>query len=99
MSDIQSAKDFLKIISDTAAKVFKAKCDETQFVYACLANVISVSESDEVTVRLLSGPDDGSQDFLSRNMTGEALVEGDSVWLHYWGNYTNTYIAIRNWTS
>jgi len=67
-------------------------------VFACLAVVVSATEgSYEVTVRLLSSPDDGSEDFVSRNQSGESLIAGDTVWLHYWGNLTNSYIAIRNW--
>lgn len=30
------------------------------------------------------------------NCTGNKLVEGDFVWVHYWGNITSGYIAIKN---
>lgn len=30
------------------------------------------------------------------NKTGEKLEVGDSVWVHYWGNLANGYIALRN---
>ena len=98
-NDTDSAKGFLSVIKDVATKVFKAKVENENLVSASLAIVVETTESDDVTVRLLSSPNDGSQDFTARNKTGEPLVEGDSVWLHHWGNYTNAYIAIRNWVS
>ena len=98
-SDTDSAKGFLGVIRDVASKVFKSKIDSENIVSASLAIVVETTSSENVMVRLLSSPDDGSQDFTARNRTGESLTAGDSVWLHRWGNYTNTYIAIRNWES
>ena len=97
MSNISSgeANDFLYSIKNFIEKIFKKKMKT--LVQVALATVISASESEEVTVRLSSSPADGSQDFLVRNHTGEALVPGDSVWIHYWDTLTNAYIAIRNW--
>ena len=85
------------MVRDLASDVFTKRSRQESVVFACLAVVIAATESDDATVRLLNSPEDGSQDFTARNKTGEALVEGDSVWLHYWGDYTNAYIAIRNW--
>ena len=99
-NDAESAKGFLEAMRTIAIKVFKAKVSSDNLVASCLAIVVETTESDDVMVRLLSSPDDGSKDFKARNKTGEPLVEGDSVWLHYWGGtYTNSYIAIRNWAS
>jgi hypothetical protein len=99
-NDTESAKGLLEIVRTIALKVFKAKVSNDNLVASCLATVVETTESDEVMVRLLSSPDDGSKDFKARNKTGEPLVDGDSVWLHYWGGtYTNAYIAIRNWAS
>lgn len=99
MSASDNAKDLIGLIRDVATKVFKAKSVQESVVFACIATVMETTESDDVTVRLVNSPSDGSQDFTARNMSGEPLVEGDSVWLHYWGNYTNAYIAIRNWNT
>lgn len=98
-NDSATAKTLLSVIKEIAEKVFKAKSESTNVVQSSLAIVVETTESDDVLVRLLSSPEDGSQDFTARNKTGEPLVEGDSVWLHHWGNYTNSYIAIRNWNS
>ena len=96
-SDAESAKGFLGVVRDIAVKVFKSKINSENIISASLAIVVETPSSENVLVRLLPSPDDGSQDFTARNRTGESLTAGDSVWLHRWGNnYTNTYIAIRN---
>ena len=98
MSDWTSneAKEFLSIIRGEAEKVAKDFGDRQSSVYACLAVVTNISESGDISVRLLSSPSDGTQDFVVRNRSGSALEVGDSVWLHYWSDYTNVYIAMRN---
>jgi len=98
MSDWTSseAREFLSIIRGEAEKVVKDFGDRQSSIYACLAVVTNISESGVISVRLLSSPSDGSQDFVARNHSGSVLEVGDSVWLHYWGDYTNAYIAMRN---
>jgi hypothetical protein len=98
MSDWTSneAKEFLSIIRGEAEKVVKDFGDRQSSIYACLAVVTDVSEAGAISVRLLSSPDDGSQDFVVPNQSGSAIEVGDSVWLHYWGDYTNAYIGIKN---
>ena len=98
MSDWTSneAREFLSIIRGEAEKVVKDLGDRQSSIYACLAVVTDVSESGDISVRLLSSPADGSQDFVVRNRSGSTLEVGDSVWLHYWSDYTNVYIAMRN---
>ena len=98
MSDWTSneAKEFLSIIRGEAEKVVKDFGDRQSSIYACLAVVADVSEAGAISVRLLSSPDDGSQDFVVPNQSGSVLGVGDSVWLLHWGDYTNAYIGIRN---
>lgn len=98
MSDWTSneAREFLSIIRGEAEKVVKDFGDKQSSVYACLAVVTDIAASGDISVRLLSSPSDGSQDFVVRNRSGSVLEVGDSVWLHYWSDYTNVYIAMRN---
>ena len=95
MSDWTSneAREFLSIIRGEAEKVVKDLGDRQSSVYACLAVVTDIAASGDVTVRLLSSPSDGSQDFVVRNRSGSTLEVGDSVWLHYWSDYTNVAAA------
>jgi len=90
------AKEFLDIIRSEAEKAARNYANKQSSVYACLAIVTDIAESGAITVRLLSSPSDGSQDFVVRNRSGSTLEVGDSVWLHYWSDYTNVYIAVRN---
>ena len=90
------ALEFLSIVREEAEKVAKNFGDKQSSVYACLAVVTDITESGSISVRLLSSPSDGSQDFVVRNRSGSTLEVGDSVWLHYWSDYTNVYIAVRN---
>lgn len=90
------AKEFLDIIRSEAEKAVKNYANKQSSVFACLAIVTDIAESGAITVRLLSSPSDGSQDFVVRNRSGSTLELGDSVWLHYWSDYTNVYIAVRN---
>ena len=39
---------------------------------------------------------DGTRDLILPNATGESLVVGDSVWVHYWHDLASGYIAIVN---
>lgn len=98
MSDwtASEAKEFLAIIRSEAEKAAKNYANKQSSVFACLAIVTDIAESGAITVRLLSSPSDGSQDFVVRNRSGSTLEVGDSVWLHYWSDYTNVYIAVRN---
>ena len=98
MSDWTSneAREFLSIIRGEAEKVVKDFGDRQSSVYSCLAVVTAISASGDISVRLLSSSADGSQDFVVRNRSGSTLEIGDSVWLHYWSDYTNVYIAMRN---
>ena len=90
------AKEFLSIIRDEAAKVYKDMSEKQSVVFTCLATVITSSGSGSATVRLLTSPSDGSQDFVASNPYSIVLTNGNSVWLHYWGDYTNSYIALKN---
>ena len=92
----EDAREFLGIIRNEASKVFRELSAQTSSICACLAVITNISESGDISVRLLSSPDDGSQDFVARNRSSSTLEVGDSVWLHYWGDYTNAYIAVRN---
>ena len=38
---------------------------------------------------------DGTRDLTLLNVTGENLTGGDSVWVHYWHDLANGYIALR----
>ena len=98
MSDwtASEAREFLSIIRGEAEKVAKDFGDRQSSIYACLAVVTDIDESGDISVRLLSSPADGSQDFVVPNLSGSVIEAGDSVWLHYWGDYTNAYIGIRN---
>lgn len=98
MSDwtASEAKEFLSIIRSEAEKVYKEQSSRQSSICACLAIVIDSSDPDAIIVRLLSSPTNGSQDLSARNRSGSTLANGDSVWLHYWGDYTNAYIAVRN---
>jgi len=92
----KEAREFLEIMRGEAEKVYKEQGDKRSSVYACMAVVTDVAESGDISVRLLSSPSDGSQDFIVPNQSGSVVDVGDSVWLHYWGDYTNAYIGIRN---
>lgn len=98
MSDWSSneAREFLSIIRGEAEKVCKDILSKQSVLLACLAVVITAAGTGDATVRLLSSPSDGSQDFVVKNSHAIPLINGDSVWLHYWGDYTNAYIALKN---
>jgi hypothetical protein len=78
-------------------KIFKSNMSTV--VRSAYATVISIAESELVTVRLTNSPSDGSQDLEVRNQSGEPLVANDAVLLYYTGDYTNAYIVIRNWVN
>ena len=90
------AREFLAIIRDEAAKVYKDMTAKTSVICTCLAVVITATGTGAATVRLLTSPSDGSQDFVASNPYSISLTNGNSVWLHYWGDYTNSYIALKN---
>ena len=98
MSDwtASEAKELLEIIRGEAEKVYREQTTRQSSICACLAVVVDDTDPDAIEVRLLSSPSDGSQDLVVRNRSGSTLANGDSVWLHYWGDYTNAYIAVRN---
>ena len=84
-----------KLIGEVGAKAAKASDANRAYVFMSLALVVGVGE-DSATVRLLSSPDDGSEDFVSPNHTSKTLTVGDAVWLMCWGQYTNSIIFLRN---
>ena len=98
MSDwtASEAREFLSIIRSEAERVYREQTARQSSICACLAIVVDDTDPDAIKVRLLSSPIDGSQDLVVRNRSGSTLANEDSVWLHYWGDYTNAYIAVRN---
>ena len=65
----------------------------TSIVQVATAVVISLDVDDVPTVRLLSSPSDGSEDFVAENNSGQSLSINDTVRLFYWDTLTNAYVA------
>ena len=93
--DTKLAKEFLDVMKTVSAKTFDSK---SNILKTALAVVIDASDSITPTIRLLSSPSDGSQDFEILNMSGELLTDGDAVWVNYWDGFTNAYISVKNGT-
>ena len=74
--------------------LIKQVIDKTNFAQLkrVTGKIISVESKSRATVRIT-----GTETELSLiNKTGEKLSVGDNVHVHYWGNITSGYIAIRN---
>lgn len=91
LTDNDKAGKWIERIAEISGKV--AEASKANVVQTVIATVIS-KNTDDYTVRLLSSPDDGSQDFNVYCKTNEAVQEGDSVFLYYIGDLTNAYIAM-----
>lgn len=91
LTDNDKASKWIERIAEISAKV--AEASKNNVVQTAIATIISVN-SDDYTVRLLSSPDDGSQDFHAYSKTTEVLQEGDNVFLYYIGDLTNAYIEM-----
>jgi len=82
--------DFLDLISNFIDKIFKKKMSSV--IQVATATVISMNDTIP-TVRLLSSPNDGSEDFTVENESGKTLVANDIVRLFYWGTLSNAYVG------
>lgn len=91
LSDNDKANRWIDKIAEISDKVAVAR--KANVVQTAIATVVSVNASD-YTVRLLSSPDDGSQDFNVVSKTVEQISVNDPVMLHYVGDLTNAYIAM-----
>ena len=91
LSDNDKANRWIDKIAEISDKVAVAR--KSNVVQTAMATIISVNASD-YTVRLLSSPDDGSQDFQAYSKTTEVLHVGDNVFLYYIGDLTNAYIEM-----
>lgn len=91
LTDNDKANKWIERIAEISEKVSKAS--KANVVQTAMATVISVND-DDYTVRLLSSPDDGSEDFDVVSKTVEQISVNDPVMLHYVGDLTNAYIAM-----
>lgn len=84
MSDIKNFTDYLSsMIGDKTSEIDSLK--------RCSGKVTSViGDGGKAVVECMG------RSLTLLNKTGENLYEGDSVWVHYWTNLANGYIAIRN---
>ena len=78
--------DLNKLIKDIVLKYTKGNMKRV------MAKVITVNSKHKATISII-GTD---TQLVLPNKTGEKLVVGDSVHVHYWGNITSGYIAVRN---
>ena len=92
LSDNDKAQRWIETIADISEKV--AESSKTNVVQTTLATIVSANAND-YTVRLLSGPDDGSQDFNVYSKTTEVLQANDPVFLFYIGDLTNAWIGMK----
>ena len=92
LSDNDKANRWIDKIADISNKV--AVANKRNVVQTAIATIISKNAND-YTVRLLSSPDYGSEDFNVINRTVESLAVNDPVMLHYVGDLTNAYIAMK----
>ena len=83
--------DFLDSISKFIDKIFKKKMSSV--LQVATATVISVDGGGVPTVRLLSSPSDGAEDFTVENESGKTLMANDMVRLYYWGTLSTAYVA------
>lgn len=92
MSDNEKALSWIEKIAAVAAKVFESRMQDV--VRCRIATVVSINNG-IYTVRLLSSPADGSEDFTVSSKTTDTITAGDAVYLYYVGDLTNAYIAMR----
>ena len=92
LTDNDKAQRWIETIAEISAKV--AEASKENVVQTAIAKVVAQAGNHYV-VRLLSSPDDGSQDFNVFSKTTETLSADDNVFLFYIGDLTNAYIAMR----
>lgn len=78
--------DLNKLIKDIVLKYTKGNMKRV------MAKVITVNSKHKATISIVGT----NTQLVLPNKTGEKLVVGDSVHVHYWGNITSGYIAVRN---
>ena len=83
--------DFLDSILKFTDKIFKKRMSSV--LQVATATVISINGDGVPTVRLLSSPSDGSEDFTAENESGKTLLANDMVRLYYWGTLSTAYVA------
>ena len=92
LTDNDKANRWIDKIADISNKV--AVANKRNVVQTAIATIISMNAND-YTVRLISSPDDGSQDFNVYSKATETFAANDAVMLHYVGDLTNAYIAMK----
>lgn len=78
--------DLNKLIKEIVLKYTKGNMKRV------MAKVISVNNKHKATVSIIGT----NTELTLPNKTGEKLAVGDNVHIHYWGNITSGYIAVRN---
>ncbi len=91
LTDNDKANRWIEKIAEISGKV--ADASKSNVVQTAIATIVS-DNGDSYTVRLLSSPEDGSQDFDVYSKTSETLRAGDNVFLYYIGDFTNAYIEM-----
>ena len=80
---------FLDLLNDIASD----RVDKEDSLKRCsgvVESIVDNTEGGKAVVRCMN------RSLTLLNKTGEILDVGDSVWVHYWGNLANGYIALRN---
>lgn len=78
--------DLNKLIKEIVLKYTKGNMKRV------MAKVIAVNNKHKATVSIIGT----NTELTLPNKTGEKLAVGDNVHIHYWGNITSGYIAVRN---
>lgn len=78
--------DLNKLIKDIVLKYTKGNMKRV------MAKVLVVNSKHKATVSIIGT----NTQLILPNKSGEKLAVGDSVHIHYWGNLTSGYIAVRN---
>lgn len=80
---------FLDLLNDIASD----RVDKEDSLKRCsgvVESIVDNTDGGKAVVRCMN------RSLTLLNKTGEILEVGDSVWVHYWGNLANGYIALRN---
>ena len=86
----QDANALLTEFAKLADKVLEAKMGNV--VRTVPATVKAVSGT-TITVLPVGFTDTPSQYLTVKNYTSNAISENDTVWINYWGDYTNAYLS------
>lgn len=80
---------FIDFLKDVAEDRMEAE-DSLKRCSGVVESIVENTNGGKAVVRCMN------RSLTMLNKTGEILSVGDSVWVHYWGNLANGYIALRN---